>query len=260
MELYKNIIASSTTVGLSVGIFNPLDSLRIRWQVSKNSNFNNFLTNIFVKEGLKNGLWKPGFSSNVIASSISRGIGMGLYPYFRDKISYTKTTTSMFSAGLISGALGYIVSNPFWIIKTRIQADKEIFKYNYKNTINALRNIYIKNGLRGLYNGWTILGIRGSLMNSGNTLGYDGSKQLLKNKIGEGPTLHIISSINAAFLSSTFATPVDYLLTMYQTGSKINIYNIYRGWFPMFMRICPIYCLYLPLYEYSRLIMGIGYL
>ena len=260
MDIYKNIIASSSCVALSVAIFNPLDCLRIRWQVSKNSNFNNYLNNIIKNEGIINGLWKPGFSSNVIASGISRGIGIGLYPYIRNKISTKKTKMSIFSAGLISGALGYGISNPLWIIKTRVQADKEIYKYNYKSTFKAFKSIFINSGFKGLYSGITILALRGSLMNSGNTLGYDGTKLLLKYKINEGPTLHIISSINAAFLSATFATPSDYLLTMYQTGNKGKIQNCFKGWLPMFLRICPIYCLYLPLYEYTRVILELGYL
>jgi hypothetical protein len=54
--------------------------------------------------------------------------GMGCYPTVRDFVdglrgpNQSKDGFSMLAAGFVSGAAGYGLSNPFWLLKTRIQA------------------------------------------------------------------------------------------------------------------------------------------
>jgi len=300
-DIIKNIFASSSTVATAVIIFNPLDCLRIRWQVfvpllshnTINSNINliTYTKNIIKNEGLCNGLWLPGVVSNACGGAISRGIGMGFYPTIRDKLSEyngttEKNTFSMFTAGLISGSIGYWLSTPFWVVKTRIQASKEISKYSsistykYKNMFDTFSQTYRCEGVKGLYRGSSCLAVRGALMNSGNTLGYDGTKTIFKkyelfSNYKEGPILHITASFFAALLSSTLSIPADVLMTRYQTQipKKHNLINfsrilirkegirtLFSGWIPLFIRVLPIYCLYLPCYEQVRLKLGLGYL
>jgi hypothetical protein len=289
------VLASSLTVSATVGFFNPLDCFRIKWQVAPltkpSLTMTDYFTAIVKKDGLINGLWKPGISANIMGAALSRGIGIGFYPTILSKLTNNwdnrdnwdknnqtvkKTPFRMFLAGTISGGIGYSLSCPFWLIKTRQQSSK----FNYKSVFTGLKKIYSLEGYKGLFRGAGGLAIRGALMNGGNTLGYDGTKTWIRRKFQiksneESWGIHFIASINAALLSSTFSLPVDVLLTTYQTSllteknlidtffqiqKQNGIRHFFRGWVPMFCRVAPIYNIYLPFYEQVRKMLGIGYL
>eukprot|EP00948_MAST-09A_sp_MAST-9A-sp1_P003385 g3385.t1 len=305
--LYKNILAAGSCVGLAVAVFNPLDCLRIRWQVTRKGAFSSpyaLASNIIAREGLITGLWRPGIVSNVLAAACARGIGMGTYPIVRDMLVHTTTDESgntipssssssvMFLAGSLCGAFGYFVCTPFWKLKTVLQADRSSraflsrgkLKYG-TNGFTALATVYRTSGnssplglLHALYQGSTMLVIRGALMNAGNTLGYDLTKTKLHREndlLDDNMFLHLIGSVVSAFLSSTFSTPADYILTRYQSASpgtyfsvvdctqklyqRQGAFSFFRGWTPMFVRVAPLYIFYLPLYEQLRNHLGLGY-
>ena len=249
-QLIKNLLASSISISTSVSLFNPLDCLRIKWQTNKKNISLSTFTNKLIKQ---KSFYTLGIYSNIIGCAISRGIGMGFYPFILNSWS-EKTATSMFCSGLISGSIGYGLSNPFWIIKTRQQATNQ-----YKTIFRGLKHLY---HTKSLFQGFPYLVVRGGLMNAGNTLGYDGTKTFLKkhNICDEGIILHLFASFNAALLSTTFSVPFDYLLTSNLTNNKCNYKHIFKGWIPMFSRILPIYCLYLPFYEQLRVLFGLNYL
>jgi hypothetical protein len=299
-DIYKNIFASSLTISAAVGIFNPLDCLRIRWQMLNLSNTKElvfidqtlyqYTYRIITNEGLINGLYKPGLIANVIGAGVSRGIGVGFYPYLRDKFNdifgNNYSGLSMFTGGLVSGGVGYFISSPLWILKSRIQGSAETGMYKYKNVIHGIKTISINEGFKTLFKGSGCLAIRGALMNAGNTFGYDGTKKIIKkNKLPEQINtlftnndketilLHMTASVNAALISCVLSTPVDFITTSYQhTNTKMSLVKfikdiinnditlLYKGFTPMFIRVTPIYCLYLPCYEQLRCIIGLGYL
>ena len=106
----------------------------------------------------------------------------------------------------------------------------------------------------------------------------------------EGPAQHVCASVFAAFCSCTFSCPADLLMTRFQTaqtagegggsgggggggggGRKISSIareimvkegplGFYRGWTALFIRVAPLYCCFLPVYERFRLALGLGYL
>ena len=174
--------------------------------------------------------------ANVVGAFVCRGIGFGCYPTVRDAIAGPVTDTNrksplaMFSAGLLSGGFGYGISTPMWQMKTRLQASTGRLvdgKYVtglckgqrplYSNFVQGMSQIAKQEGFAQLYRGGSALIIRGALMNSGNTLGYDGFKTEVKRSglLQDGVALHISASVVAAFFSSTFSCPADYLMTKY---------------------------------------------
>ena len=95
----------------------------------------------------------------------------------------------------------------------------------------------------------------------------------------DGVALHFSASVVAAFLSSTFSCPADFIMTRYQTAPVLGgtgktglvkyvvelvqaegILSLYRGWTPLFARVAPVYVIYLPLYEQFRKMLGLGYM
>jgi len=299
-ELTTNMLASTTCVGVAVFLFNPLDCLRIRWQVqTQYPSMATHLKGVLRNEGLLRGLWLPGVLNNAVGGGLSRGIGIGCYPTIRDAITKlsggeTKSGGSMFVAGLLAGGLGYGISTPFWVLKTKIQAGLE-HKSSlkscggavagakptvYPDSLRGLRMLWHEGRLPGLFRGTGALVVRGALMNAGNTLGYDFTKTYNKKHhiVPEGPALHVVASLAAALLSSTFSVPADFVMTRYQASSEMGrnyksvlhcvkdlhaeggVRGFFRGWTPLFTRVAPLYILYLPAYEQFRKAMGLDYL
>lgn len=272
-------------------------------------------------EGLLRGLWLPGVGCNAVAAAICRGIGTGTYPAVRDWIvgpggARTEQAAQMFIAGLGAGAVGYGVSTPFWVMKSRLQAGME-GKQHHKSSLEGLRSIWHTAGLAGLYRGAGVLMVRGAMMNSGTTLGqsrarvkhrarglpsflltllrvavclwgahscptagYDWIKAYNREHgiLSDGPKLHVVGSIVAAFLASTFSAPADVVMSRYQAAAEMGReYSstvdcmramireegpavFFRGWTPLFSRVAPLYILFLPAYEQVRRLLGLDYM
>ena len=234
---------------------------------------------------------------------------MGCYPAVRDVLcgmqhgdsaaqrAERKSAAPMFLSGLLSGGLGYGVSTPAWLVKSRLQAGAESSAGAppFRNGVDGLRAVFGgPRGVRGAYRGAGALVVRGGLMNAGNTLGYDFTKTwwhrrddavaAAEEEGGEGNKeegfgLHVFSSVVAAFLSSTLSVPADVVLTRYQASTEMGrsypggvlqcatvlyresgVLGFFRGWVPLFMRVAPLYVCYLPLYEQLRRALGLGYL
>ena len=275
------MMAASSCIAVACAAFNPLDCWRVRWQVqSAQPTMAAHMRSILRNEGLLRGLWLPGIGANAAGAGLSRGIGLGCYPAFRDLLvsPEEKSGVSMFAAGLMSGGLGYGLSTPLWQLKTRLQAGLESTPL-YRNALHGLRTMWQEEGGRALYRGWSALVVRGALMNAGNTLGYDLTKTHNKRTglLPDGPVLHVAASVVAAFLSTTFACPADLVMTRFQAAKQMGkSYSsvasccvhllrtegplvFYRGWTPLFVRVAPLYVLFLPAYEQVRRLLGLGY-
>ena len=280
-EIIKNMAAASSCIAAAVVLFNPLDAFRLRWQVqTRHTTMRAHVVSILKNEGLVGGLWMRGVGSNAVGAAVSRGIGMGAYPTLRDSLAKEKSSGTMFMEGLLSGGVGYFVSTPAWVIKTRLQAGMESTKPPKGNGIQVAKEIVHREGLKGLYRGASALIIRGALINAGNTLGYDfvKSKNKMHGFMKEGPELHVVASVAAAFLSSTFSVPADFVMTKYQAGPQMGKHyksvadcaltllreegpsSFFRGWTPLFVRVAPLYICYLPVFEQVRVLLGIGYM
>mmetsp|Transcript_2540 Transcript_2540/g.4966 ORF Transcript_2540/g.4966 Transcript_2540/m.4966 type:complete len:307 (-) Transcript_2540:105-1025(-) len=241
-------LAAGTLSGCSVVMtFNPLDCLRIRWQVSKHSQADSlwsFSRQIIKTEGFWGGLWRPGLLSNGASASVSVGTRLGSYELIRDSIisqmgHQGKHPTVMWFSGLIPGLVGYWVSTPLWQVKTRIQAEAGVLKDGIyvtgaragkppemTNLIEGLAFIIKNEGFVKLYRGATALMFRGGMMSSGQFLGYDWTKTNAKaaGLLQEGPVLHVLASTVAAFLSTTFAAPFDIVFTRMQAAPTLGIH------------------------------------
>ena len=81
-ELRLNVAAASAAGFVQPLIFNPLDCLRIRWQVARKSKQGTFTfaRDIVAKEGVILGLCLPGQPYNSLAVALSQGLRLGLYP------------------------------------------------------------------------------------------------------------------------------------------------------------------------------------
>eukprot|EP00439_Symbiodinium_sp_Y106_P013653 s4192_g1.t4 len=128
-DIGRNTLAAAMAGWVQPAIFNPADCLRIRWQVSVGeTTFAKFSAELLRKEGLWQGLWRPGLPFNMCAVAVSQGLRMGLYPTARDALQTLlpsdgqKSSAAMIGAGLMSGSFAYFTGAPLWLVKTRMQA------------------------------------------------------------------------------------------------------------------------------------------
>ena len=259
MDRVKNGLAGGSSAALCVTIFNPLDTLKVRWQMlpageqarmgnSPRTMFLNIVRNASAdpREGLLRGLWTPGVLANGCSILISTSVRMGLYPIFRDfAVEQTgrrssssgggsKNAGHMFFSGLVPGGIGYWLGTPLYQVKNRLQAEAgslgratagEVSSASaarlYTGTFDCLTRIVREEGASALFRGATPMVFRGAGVTGGQFLGYDGWKTYVGPALGmqEGPLLHLCASVAAAFWATTCCTPFDFVMTRYQNSA-----------------------------------------
>lgn len=263
-------------------LFNPLDVLRIRWQVTKKIplHFFRFTKTIIHTEGLFYGLWLPGMLAQIKFVIICGAVRLGSYQLFRDNFTRLigknkKSGPLMALAGFCSGTTAYILSGPLFIVKNRMQAQSEL-KGPKTTILYELRQIFSQ-GIQKILSGSIILIIRGSLLACGNMFGYDYTKTFFKKKniLEDKPILHLFASINAAICLTILCMPTDVIMTNFANRSRPEmsildvtrniwsngkIYAFYRGSQILFLRMAPSSMISLILYEQIRKILGLTYL
>ena len=86
--LLRNMLAGGSCAGFVTLVGNPLDCLRVRWQVHRplrSETIWMFGQQIVRNEGFVRGLWLPGIITNGAAIAMSSAIGYGFYPVVRDE-------------------------------------------------------------------------------------------------------------------------------------------------------------------------------
>jgi len=299
-ELGRNVAAAALAGLVQPTIFNPLECLRVRWQVSQaaalgGGGLSSFAAAVVRSEGLWEGLWRPGLPLNMGAVTLSQGLRLGLYPTCRDFAlslpsrgsssadgAPKKSPIAMLAAGLVAGSIAYFVSAPFWLAKTRAQAYAQL-----RSEASAAAGVASTAGAGAgsgnplaLWRGCSPLVVRGALLTGGQMLGYDGTKTFAASELGlpDGPGLHVLAAVLAGLCATTFSAPADVLVTRFQCRDQNgNAYRsvldcatsllrqsgpavFFRGWSANFLRLAPTFAVGSVLYEQSRLAMGLSYM
>jgi hypothetical protein len=174
---FKNFVAAGIAAALSSSLYNPLDCLKVRWQVlpatSGEKNLLMFGLKIVREEGLINGLWRPGLGANALGMGLSSGIRFGGYEPVRNALvgDSEKSYQHMILAGLITGSIGYIITTPLHLLKTTIQAEMGQKSPYVKDFVSGVQRIVGQGGLASLYRGAIPLSSRGALFTAGQLMG-----------------------------------------------------------------------------------------
>eukprot|EP00937_MAST-01D_sp_MAST-1D-sp2_P007864 g7864.t1 len=261
-ELRLNFAASCVCGSSAVALFNPLDCLRVRWQTLpaegvRGTSLAGFGARIVAEEGLWRGLWAPGLFANSLGIGCSTGLRLGLYPTVRDAMGEAfgaggKTSGAMFAAGLFSGSLGYFISTPLHLVKTRQQAEVALLdaegtllargpraghpalfaRRSPGGVVTSLRAIVGEESAAGLWRGSMALAARGAFISAGQFWGYDMCKTVCKERglLLDGPALHTAAGVAAALSAATLAAPSDMLMTRYATAHAVRPSGPYRSY------------------------------
>lgn len=188
---------------------------------------------------------QPGLAASCSREIFYSSLRFAIYPDLRNLVrsdSHHLGLTAFgekFGAGLVAGAVGSSIANPADLLKIRMQSEpgktgidgrfvrgpRQGQFRTYKNTIEALKDILRKEGVRGLYRGVSATCIRSSLLTAGQLSSYDHSKQLLKASglFSEGIPLHVSSSIVSGLVAATFCAPADRIKTLMMVNSGSSI-------------------------------------
>ncbi|XP_067630256.1 solute carrier family 25 member 32 [Eurosta solidaginis] len=167
---YEHLVAGISGGVTSTLILHPLDLIKIRFAVNDGrstsvpqySSLSSAFSTIFRQEGFR-GLYK-GVTPNIWGSGSAWGFYFMFYNSIKTFIQGGNTTqplgpTLHMLAAAESGVLTLILTNPIWVVKTRLclqygsgtAANKAS---EYRGMVDALAQIYRKEGVRGLYRGF----------------------------------------------------------------------------------------------------------
>lgn len=166
-------------IGLTI-LTTPIDTIRIKMQsvqniqISQTKNYINDSTincirNTYRDFGIR-GFYKA-FNLNLSREGIASTVYFSTFEYLKNKekiysknkkIKFYKT----FIYGAISGGINWLITFPIDTVKTKIISDSIIKnKGKYKNTYDCVKKNYKKNGFLSFYSGFSIVFLRGLIVN-----------------------------------------------------------------------------------------------
>ena len=249
-------------------VLNPMDVTKIRLQMQSGEGFVKYkglfsgVSLIYREEGFV-GLVR-GIEPSVFRELTYSTVRIGAYEPLRGALSGGRGTMETspaikFFSALLSGGTGAAMANPLDLVKTRMQAVLPTKPPPYRNTFQALIEIFRTEGLtKGLYRGWVVTSGRAAVLTSAQLGSYDTIKNnILVAEFGmqNGLVLHLCSSMSAGVITTTAANPIDVVKTRYMSDSTGQykspldcVKSIYRtdglkgfmkGWMPSYWRLGP---------------------
>lgn len=112
---------------------------------------------IYKSEGFRNGLYR-GLTPNFAGATVSWGLYFYLYAGIKAQMPVDPSTgrlgpTQHMAASILGGALTAVVTNPLWVIKTRMCTTKKSTPGAYQSLGQGLVTLVRTEGVRGLYRG-----------------------------------------------------------------------------------------------------------
>ncbi|KIX98021.1 uncharacterized protein Z520_06100 [Fonsecaea multimorphosa CBS 102226] len=283
-----------TIAGLSAGlistvIVHPLDIIKTRLQVDTSAHplFNSsraVLRDILRNEGpTRLAALYRGLTPNLVGNSAGWALYFLWYREAQDVIrtlrGYTAgtqlTAVDYLTASSASGLLAAILTNPIWVVKTRMLSTSSSQVGAYPSLTHGLRAIYKTEGVRGFFHGLTptLVGVtHGSLY----FVAYEKLK-LWRKTSKKDRTLSNLDTIIASSLSKVFAGTVTYphqlvrarlqtydpsatthvkrpgvIALIRQIWRNEGLVGYYKGLFPNLLRVVPSTCVTFLVYENTR--------
>lgn len=279
-SFFHDCLASGSANGAASAILNPMDISKTRMQVqvramgasSKTTGILHTMRTLHMEGGVRN-LWLPGLTASMMREMVGGSIRGGMYIPIRNVLGGEAdgSMAGKAAAGLLSGFLGGIISNPLDIIKIRCLADGN----RYPSALAAPSHLLRDEGLSGCWRGVVPSVVRAALINMGYLASYDHAKHSLIRFFdgNDGPQYHLFASLVSGIVATTVAAPFDMLKTRVMTATQTSSWEVFhmlvkvegpaslfRGWFPAYLRLGPHSLLCFPMQEQIRAFLGLGYL
>ncbi|KAJ9612327.1 mitochondrial FAD carrier protein flx1 [Cladophialophora chaetospira] len=283
-----------TIAGLSAGlvstiIVHPLDIIKTRLQVDTSSHPLLNSSRAVFRDIIRNegptrlaALYR-GLSPNLVGNSAGWALYFLWYREAQDAIRSLRgyapeqqlTSVDYLTASSASGILSAILTNPIWVVKTRMLSTSATQVGAYPGLIHGLRAIYKTEGVRGFFHGLTptLFGVtHGALYFTA----YEKIK-LWRKRSKQSETLSNVDTIVASSLSKTFAGTLTYphqlvrarmqtydpsaityvrgpglVALIKQIWVNEGLVGYYKGLFPNLLRVVPSTCVTFLVYENTR--------
>ncbi|CCD23423.1 flavin adenine dinucleotide transporter FLX1 NDAI_0B03890 [Naumovozyma dairenensis CBS 421] len=181
-SLQREILCGLTAGSLTTLIVHPLDLLKVRVQLlASNKTIHNKGYLFIIKDLIhtakihhnRNKFWENlikesyrGLPINLIGNTVAWGLYFGLYNHSKsyifdnwhkinpssDKKEPNKSSVFLVS-GLFSGVMTTLLTNPLWVIKTRIMSTSKTNSHSYTSIMNGFKSIMKEEGPRALWKG-----------------------------------------------------------------------------------------------------------
>jgi solute carrier family 25 folate transporter 32 len=227
-----------------------------------------------VQTAKKVGVWKEvyrGISPNLIGNTVSWGLYFGLYGEF------TRWATGPCQKGLPhhylfasfgAGLTTYFLTNPIWVIKTRMLSTTASEEGAVNSIVDGCRVIWKESGLSGFWRGFTP-GIFGTVQSAVHFMLYDSVKQHRLQQLDKErlPTIeYILISGATKSIAATALYPHQLVRTRMQMHRSLLFYKgpidtivkvyhqegiraFYKGLSANLLRVVPSTCVTLVVYE-----------
>ncbi|UJR31060.1 hypothetical protein I4U23_018570 [Adineta vaga] len=283
---YNQFLAGLSGGIVSSVILHPFDLVKIRFQVTEtkssvtntslpyrphySSLFDAFRT-IYREKGVFHGLYQ-GVTPNVLGNGMSWGLYLFLYntiDVFNTKEKHNLTLKDRIIYSTIAGVTTITITNPIWVIKTRMCLQYPDYKKNihYENMFDSIRKIYRLEGMKAFYKG-LLPGIFGTIHGTIQFVSYEQMKDFYSNTFH---TTQLSTSMILTFsaVSKLFAASITYPYQVVRTRLQdqhqqyTGVFDVirktyyregmggfYKGMVPALYRVVPACCITFVTYEF----------
>ncbi|ODH46035.1 hypothetical protein GX48_07879 [Paracoccidioides brasiliensis] len=222
-------IAGFTAGIVSTLVLHPLDVIKTRLQVDRFSSSRigssmRIARNIARNEGGFVAGFCRGLTPNLVGNSVSWGLYFLCYDNIKNSLRVLHgeggeglSLLDYFTASATAGVLTALVTNPIWVIKTRMLSTGSNAPGAYPSLAAGLRAIYRSEGIRGFYRGM----VPALFSVSHGALQFMAYEQLKQYRAGTTTTARLspAGSSSSSSRNKPKLSNVDYLLT--SSASKV---------------------------------------
>jgi solute carrier family 25 (mitochondrial folate transporter), member 32 len=257
-------LAGFTAGFVSTISLHPLDLLKTKLQVNESSmkSLGPTIRSIS-SQGVKG--FYAGMSPNLLGATASWGIYFFWYSLLKDSYSTTQRLQPhqhLLASGL-AGALTSLVTNPIWVVKTRMFTQPQTTN-RYRNVFDGLHKLWKQEGVKGYYKG-IVPALFGVSHGAIQFMVYEQLKLLVDGKgTGEYIAMACTSKVVATVctypyqvVKSRMQTNQELLKGRYDSVTKtiLSIYRnekrgFYKGMGVNLIRVLPGTCITFAVYEF----------
>ncbi|KAL1935550.1 hypothetical protein VTP01DRAFT_4690 [Rhizomucor pusillus] len=289
-SLLTHLVAGGTAGLMEACTCHPLDTIKVRMQLSKNVNrslggakklgFAGVGMRIVQNESfwaLYKGL--GAVVSGIVPKMAIRFSSFELYKSWMADANGKVSTTAIFFAGLAAGTTeAVLVVTPMDLIKIRLQAQRHSMADpmdipKYRNAPHAAYTIVKEEGIRALYKGVTLTALRQATNQAANFTAYQEMKKYARRlqNVEELPSYqHLILGGISGAMGPLSNAPIDTIKTRIQKSSapgggwerfktvttdivqKEGVRAFYKGLTPRLLRVAPGQAVTFMVYEKVR--------
>lgn len=238
-------IVSGLTAGFATTtIAHPLDLIKVRLQLSNSPSSRPFDSLREVISGIvqdakaseaASALKRPrayylvqqcyrGVVPNLIGNVSAWGLYFALYAEFKQFMPTADGTTKYFTASTLAGMSTSLLTNPIWVVKTRMLSTSSRTVNSYTSALDGIRQIYKKEGITTFWRG-TVPSFFSVFQASLQFTFYDHAKHYFMENL-HTTSLSTLQYIYASVVSKTLSMAIWYPTQVVR--SRLQSYNFDR--------------------------------